>query len=53
MDCADTSPSPYFLIKICCAVQAAYPAGTGSVSILCSMPPNSRRVRWLSASSNQ
>src|ERR1022692_3030293 len=30
-----------------------YPAGTGSASIRRTMPPNSRRVRWLSASSNQ
>jgi hypothetical protein len=47
------SHPPYLLTKICCAPRAAYPAGTGSVTILCSMAPNSRRVRWLSASSNQ
>jgi hypothetical protein len=44
---------PYLVTEICCALRAAYPAGTGSVTILCSMPPNSRRVRWLSASSSQ
>jgi hypothetical protein len=32
---------------------APLPAGTGSTSILRTMLPNSRRVRWLSASSNQ
>ena len=31
---------------------AAYPVGTGSAAILRTMPPNSRRVRWLSASSS-
>jgi hypothetical protein len=30
-----------------------YPAGEGSAAIFGSMPANSRRVRWLSASSNQ
>ena len=30
-----------------------YPAGTGSALIFRSIPVNSRRVRWLSASSNQ
>jgi hypothetical protein len=45
IDSADTSPSPYVATKICCAPRAAYPAGTGSVTILRSMPPNSRRVR--------
>jgi hypothetical protein len=49
IDSADTSPSPHLVIKICCAPRAAYPAGTGSVTIPLSMPPNSRRVRWLSA----
>jgi len=46
-------PPPNLVIKICRALQAAYPAGDGSVTILRSMPPNSGRVRWLSASSNQ
>jgi hypothetical protein len=50
----DTYPfASYLVIAICCALQAAYPAGDGSVAILCSIPPNSRRVRWLSANSNQ
>jgi hypothetical protein len=44
---------PYLVTEICCALQAAYPAGNGSVAILRSMPLNNRRVRWLSASSNQ
>ena len=30
-----------------------YPAGNGNAAILPSMAPNSRRVRWLSASSSQ
>ena len=33
--------------------QQLYPAGAGSAAILLSMPANSRRVRWLSASSSQ
>src|ERR1700682_393522 len=37
IDSADTSPFPHLVIKICCAPRAAYPAGTGSVTILLSM----------------
>jgi hypothetical protein len=33
--------------------RSVYPAGAGKAVILRSMPANSRRVRWLSASSNQ
>jgi len=33
-------------------LRGAYPAGDGSAVIFRSMPVNSRRVRWLSASSN-
>ncbi len=45
MDFTDTSPSPYLVTKICCALRVAYPAGDGSAAILPSMPANSRRVR--------
>ncbi len=34
---------PHLVIKICCASGAAYPAGTGSVTILLSMPCLIRR----------
>ena len=44
---------PYLVTEICCALQAAYPVGDGSVAILRSMPPNNRRVRCPSANSNQ
>jgi len=43
---------PYLVTEICCALQAAYPAGDGSVAILRSMPPNNRRVSCPSANSN-
>jgi hypothetical protein len=43
----DTYPfHPYLVTEICCALRAAYPAGTGSVTILLSMPPNSRCVSF-------
>lgn len=43
---SDTYPfAPYLVTEICCALQAAYPAGDGSVAILRSMPPNNCRVR--------
>jgi hypothetical protein len=38
------SPS-YLATKICSAPPAAYPTGDGSVTILLSMLPKSRRVR--------
>ena len=44
---------PHRFTETCSAPQAAYPAGDGSVTILRSMPPNNRRVRWLSARSSQ
>jgi hypothetical protein len=40
---SDTCPSPYLVTKI--SPRAAYRVGTGSVTTLCSMPPNSSRVR--------
>ena len=48
-----TSPPASVVTGICTALRAAYPAGIGSAAIRRSMPPNSRRVRWLSASSSQ
>jgi hypothetical protein len=42
---------PSVIIEICSALRSSYPAGDGSIAILGSMPPNKRRVRWLSASS--
>jgi|HubBroStandDraft_6_1064221.scaffolds.fasta_scaffold4841360_1 hypothetical protein len=41
----DTFPSPRLLALDLEAAALGYPAGTGSVTILRSMPPNSRRVR--------
>jgi hypothetical protein len=41
------------VIEICSASRSLYPAGDGSAAIFASMPANSRRVRWLSANSNQ
>ena len=35
------------------ALHSIYPTGDSSIAILCSMLPKSRRVRWLSARSNQ
>jgi hypothetical protein len=43
----------YRVTQICCALRGAYPVGDGSAVIFRSIPVNSRRVRWLSASSNQ
>ncbi len=48
-------------VSFCCLLVARnptrsavrYPAGDERASILLSMAPNSRRVRWLSAKSNQ
>jgi hypothetical protein len=44
---------PSVVIEICSALRSPYPAGDGSAAIFRSMPANSRRVRWLSASSSQ
>jgi hypothetical protein len=44
---------PSVVIEICSALRSRYPAGDGSIAILCNMLPKSRRVRWLSAKSNQ
>ena len=41
------------VIEICSALHAPYPAGMGKAATFRSMSANSRRVRWLSASSNQ
>jgi len=38
-------PPTNYAAKVCSAPLAAYPAGADSVTIFCSMPPNSRRVR--------
>src|ERR1700694_1482281 len=43
---------PSAVIEICSALRSPYPAGDGSAAIFRSMPANSRRVRWLSASSS-
>ena len=54
IDFGDTSPCiPGVVIEICSALRSLYTAGDGSIAIFASMPANSRRVRWLSASSNQ
>ncbi len=54
IDSGDTSPRiPGVVIEIGSALHSLYPAGDGSIAIFASMPANSRRVRWLSASSNQ
>jgi hypothetical protein len=44
---------PFFLRPVCFSVAAPYPVSKGSAAIRRSMLPNSRRVRWLSASSSQ
>ena len=41
------------VIKICFALHAPYPAGMGKAATFRSISANSRRVRWLSANSNQ
>ena len=54
IDSGDTSPCvPGVVIEICSALHAPYPAGMGRAAIFRSMSANSRRVRWLSANSNQ
>ncbi len=54
IDSGDTSPCiPGIVIEICSALRSLYLAGDGSIAIFASMPANSRRVRRLSASSNQ
>ena len=51
---ADTSAFPVWAsLDFTVANAPSYLAGTGKVAIFRSMPANSRRVRWLSASSNQ
>ena len=46
IDSADTSPSALsVVIEIGFALRATYPAADGSIAILCSMLPKSRRVR--------
>ena len=40
-------------IAICRTLHSPYPAGDGNIAILCSILPESRRVRWLSASGSQ
>jgi len=51
---SDTFPSPSSLVtEICSGLRFAYPSGDGSAAIRCSIAPKRRRVRWLSASSNQ
>ena len=51
---SDTLPPPASpLAEIRSARRLAYPAGKGSEAIRRTMLPNSRRVRWLSASSSQ
>jgi len=53
-DCSDTFPSPACLVaEICSGLRLTYPAGEERAAILPSMAPNSRRVRWLSASKSQ
>jgi len=47
------SRRPGVIIEICSALHSPYPAGDGSIAILRSMLPKSRRVRWLSASRSQ
>jgi len=49
---SDTYPSTPFLHPVCFTA-AAYPVGTGSAAMRRTMPANSRRVSWLSASSRQ
>ncbi len=46
-------PSASLVTEISFGLGLAYPAGDGSLAILRRMLPNSRRVRWLSASSSQ
>jgi hypothetical protein len=41
------------VIEICSALHAPDPAGMGKAATFRSMSANSRRVRWLSANSNQ
>ncbi|HUN58976.1 MAG TPA: DUF29 family protein [Candidatus Binataceae bacterium] len=53
MDLHTLLPSPSVVIEICSALRSPYPAGYGSAAIFRSMPANSRRDRWLSASTNQ
>jgi hypothetical protein len=51
---ADTSPAKPAPSSIIAALYASpYPAGDGSIAIFRSIPANNRRVRWLSANSNQ
>jgi hypothetical protein len=44
---------PFCLRDLRVSAKNPYPAGRGNAVILPRMPANSRRVRWLSASSNQ
>jgi hypothetical protein len=54
IDSADTSPLPNHQSQTSAPLRAStYPLGDGSSAILRSVPANSRRVRWLSARSNQ
>ena len=41
------------LLRSVCFPAATYPVATASASIRQTMPPNTRRVRWLSASIRQ
>ena len=53
-DDSDTLPSPFSLVaEIGSGPRLAYLPGKGNAAILSSMAPKSRRVRWLSANSNQ
>jgi hypothetical protein len=47
------SPYPSFHRPVCLPAAAPYPVGEGSPAIRRTMLPNSRRLRWLSAKSNQ
>ena len=51
---SDTFPSPAYLVaEICSGLRLACPAGKGSKSIRRTIAPNSRLVRWFSASNSQ
>jgi len=52
-DFSHTSPSSSFLRHFCLPAAVPYPVCKGSAAIRRTMLPNSRRVRWLSASSSQ
>jgi hypothetical protein len=54
IDSGDSSPYVSgVVIEICSALRSLYPAGNGNIAIFRSIPANNRRVRWLSANSNQ